>query len=74
MGKVSRIGRHGASVYSDDVDETSTAIHRNEQLFEGKLVFKAQRLLYHSTLGLNVIENKKNKKTISIIGTTMTLV
>ena len=29
------------------------------QRFRGGLVFKAHRLLYHSTLGLGVINNKK---------------
>ena len=30
-------------------------------LFRGGLVFKAHRLLYHSTLGLRVIKKKKKK-------------
>jgi len=30
--------------------------------FRGGLVFKAHRLLYHSTLGLRVIKKKKKKK------------
>ena len=34
--------------------------HRNVQRFRGGLVFKAHRLLYHSTLGLRVIKKKKN--------------
>jgi len=29
------------------------------QQFRGRLVFKAHRLLYHSTLGLRVIKKKK---------------
>ena len=33
---------------------------RNVKRFQGGLVFKAHRLLYHSTLGLRVIK-KKNK-------------
>jgi len=33
---------------------------RNVQWFRGGLVFKAQRLLYHSTLGLRVIKKKRN--------------
>ena len=37
--------------------------HRNAQWFRGGLVFKAYRLVYHSTLGLKVIKKKnKNKK------------
>jgi len=32
---------------------------RNVQRFRGGLVFKAHRLLYHSTLGLRVIKKKK---------------
>jgi len=34
-------------------------LHRNLQRFRGGLVFKAHRLLYHSTLGLRVIKMKK---------------
>ena len=30
--------------------------------FRGGLVFKAHRLVYHSTLGLRVIKKKKKKK------------
>ena len=33
-------------------------LHINVQLFRGGLVFKAHRLLYHSTLGLRVIKKK----------------
>ena len=36
-------------------------LRRNVKRFRGGLVFKAHRLLYHSTLGLRVIK-KKNKK------------
>ena len=36
-------------------------LYRNVKRFQGGLVFKAHRLLYHSTLGLRVI--KKTKKT-----------
>jgi len=35
----------------------------NVQRFRGGLVFKAHRLVYHSTLGLRVIKKKKKKKT-----------
>ena len=39
----------------------------NKELFRGGLLFKAHRLLYHSTLGLRVIKKKKNKEvTISV--------
>ena len=31
-------------------------LHRNVQRFRGGLVFKAHRLMYHSTLGLRVIK------------------
>ena len=34
-------------------------LHRNIQRFRSGLVFKARRLLYHSTLGLRVIKKKK---------------
>jgi len=33
-------------------------LYRNVQWFRGGLVFKAVRLLYHSTLGLGVIKKK----------------
>ena len=35
-------------------------LHRNVQRFRGGLVFKAHRLLYHSTLGLRVIKKMSN--------------
>jgi len=34
-------------------------LHINAQRFRGGLVFKAHRLLYHSTLGLRVIKKKR---------------
>ena len=34
-------------------------LHRNVQRFRGGLVFKAHRLLHHSTLALRVIKKKK---------------
>jgi len=37
-------------------------LHRNVQRFQGGLVFKAHRLLYHSTLGLGVIKKKEKKR------------
>ena len=37
-------------------------LHRNVQRFRGGLVFKAHRLVYHSTLGLRVIKKKNIKK------------
>jgi len=36
-----------------------TFLHINVKRFRGGLVFKAHRLLYHSTLGLRVIKKKK---------------
>ena len=36
-------------------------LRRNVKLFRAGLVFKAHRLLYHSTLGLSVIKKKKKK-------------
>jgi len=36
-------------------------LHRNVQRFRGGLVFKAHRLVYHSTLGLRVIKKKKHR-------------
>ena len=34
---------------------------RNVQRFQGGLVFKAHRLLYHATLGFRVIKKRKKK-------------
>jgi len=34
-------------------------LHRNVQRFRGGLLFKAHRLLYHSTLGFRVMKKKK---------------
>ena len=36
-----------------------TILRRNVKRFPGGLVFKAHRLLYHSTLGLRLIKKKK---------------
>ena len=36
--------------------------------FRGGLVFKAHRLLYHSTLGLSVIKKKKTVGPVVIVG------
>jgi len=33
--------------------------------FRGGLVFKAHRLLYHSTLGLRVIKKKRKKRRVA---------
>ena len=33
-------------------------LYRNVQRFRGRLVFKAHKLLYHSTLGLRVMKKK----------------
>ena len=37
-------------------------LSRNMKRFQGGLVFKAQRLWYHSTLGSRVTKKKKKKK------------
>ena len=37
-------------------------LHRNVQRFRGGLVFKAHRLVYHSTLGLRVIKKIKRHR------------
>ena len=36
-------------------------LRRNLRRFRGGLVFQANRLMYHSTLGLRVIQKKKKK-------------
>ena len=38
----------------------------NVKRFRGGLVFKAHRLLYHSTLGLRVINKKRKKKELVV--------
>ena len=38
----------------------------NVQRFRGGLVFKAHRLVYHSTLGLRVIKKKKKRKDLGV--------
>ena len=43
------------------VRASSLLLHRNVQRFRGGLVFKAHRLVYHSTLGLRVIKKKKKQ-------------
>jgi len=45
----------GLSILNHDPDK----VHR---LFRGGLVFKAHRLLYHSTLGLRVIKKTKQQQ------------
>ena len=40
-------------------DRGGGLLDRNVQWFRGVLVFKAHRLLHHSTLGVRVIEKKK---------------
>jgi len=40
-------------------DDSLTNPKPNVQRFQGGLVFKAHRLLYHSTLGLRVIKKKR---------------
>ena len=39
--------------------QSYTGRRRNEQRFRGGLVFKAHRLLFHSTLGWSVIQKKR---------------
>jgi len=43
-------------------------LHRSVQRFRGGLVFKAHRLLYHSTLGLSVIKKKKKVRGFGVWG------
>jgi len=49
-----------------DSREREQLLGRNVQRFRGGLVFKAHRLLYHSTLGLRVITKKKKRESIYI--------
>ena len=37
-------------------------LRRNVKPFRGGLVFKAHRLVYHSTLGLRVIKKKRERE------------
>ena len=47
----------GANLVQFSISER--LLRRNVKRFRGGLVFKADRLLYHSTLGLRVIKKKK---------------
>ena len=40
-------------------------LYINVQRFRGELVFKAHRLLYHSTLGLRVIKQSREESALS---------
>ena len=42
-------------------------LHKNVQRFRGGLVFKAHRLLYHTTLGLRVIKKKKTREDKAVV-------
>ena len=42
--------------------KSSTTSYQNVQWFRGGLVFKAHRLLYHSTRDLRVMKRKKKKR------------
>ena len=41
--------------------ESGVLLRRNVKRFRGGLVFKAHRLVYHSTLGWRIIKKKKKK-------------
>ena len=43
-------------------------LRRNVQQFRGGLVFKADRLVYHSTLGSRVIKKKKRRRLVDMEG------
>ena len=44
-------------------------LRRNVQRCRGGLVFKAHRLVYHSTLGLRLIEKKKEGRSdVALVG------
>jgi len=43
-------------------------LHRNVQRFRDGIVFKAYKLLYHSTLGLGVIKKKKRSLRFGVHG------
>ena len=42
-------------------------LYRNVQRFRGGLVFKAHRLLYHSTLGLRVMKKKDLEVELEVV-------
>ena len=50
----------GDSNATSKVDNSCAEADRNVQRFRGGLVFKAHRLLYHSTIGLRVEEDGGN--------------
>ena len=49
-------------------EESDQLLCRNVKRFRGGLVFEAHRLLYHSTLGLRVIQKKKRDRGLVIPG------
>jgi len=53
-----RMGDNNPAVREDSQPEESRLVNR----FRGGLVFKAHRLVYHSTLGWRVIKKKKSLK------------
>jgi len=56
------VGRHGCEAISDSPRESATRLHSAcLKRFRGGLVFKAHRLVYHSTLGLRVIKKKEKR-------------
>ena len=56
---VPRVGRVSGGNSTWVVRNLRTTTCRNVNRFRGGLVFKAHRLVYHSTLGLRVINKKK---------------
>jgi len=48
------------------VDRSGSTVDFDHMRFRGGLVFKAHRLLYHSTLGLRVIKKKRRKVDLGV--------
>ena len=57
----SKRGRNARRKPGSSAKRKEELIRRNVERFREVLVFKAHRLLYHSTLGLRVIKKKKNE-------------
>ena len=56
---IARLASHGARRENIAI-LGEQLFYRNVQRFRARLVFKAHRLVYHSTLGLRVIKKKNN--------------
>ena len=56
------MGVGGSCLTADGSRLNRQLLYRNVQRFRGGLVFKAHRLLYHSSLGSRVMKKKKRAR------------